>query len=517
MPLPNISLIDFGAIDGKHEFSGTPNHNGNLHDAFFMPRSVSAPNILSGRTYFIRGFRGTGKTSLLRWISYKLQQDGHCGEIVLFKTDMSESKRVELSKMVGILSPPANQVELDSTQMGISQDFKEAWRWFIHKKVCEIILKNDLSQSSDILNKYSKLLGLKDAPWFERAVAGIPRFEAARIKIKKIADFVAAEFNIEIKGGRSDSVPVADVLERLDMYLAQMQLRKPIYICLDEIEVFYHTSEQYRRDLSMARDLMFASASMTEWSRQNGKRIKLYAAIRTEVLDAMGSDGQEVSRLVGDSSAAISWTVEKRSLDHALFHVLRRKIWWSEDLNGVTRSIDPIEHYFPKKINETDLEAYILDNSFYKPRDLVIRLKVAQAQGANDKSFNPSVFIKTEKEYSSSMWEEVVYELSATYTADEVMAVASLFIGEAAYFTRDDLAQRLRMKASSSKPANTILWSKGGVDVLLVKLYRIGAIGNRFKQGNSAIQRWVFRGDPQIDMTRKLALHPAFGKHLSTR
>jgi len=232
-------------------------------------------------------------------------------------------------------------------------------------------------------------------------------------------------------------------------------------------------------------------------------------------MDAMGSDGQELSRLVEDCGVKIAWHHEKRSVKHQLFNIVRRKIWSSEAKVGLDLTQDPVAYYFPAKVGGVDLDAYLLDQSFYKPRDLILRLRLAQDADKSQATFSSANFERTEKQYSAKMWEEVTYELSATYTQDEVRAIEGLFIGQRATFDRNELAQRLRIAASTNRIADGIQWKRGGVDRLLNSLYRIGAIGNVFAEDSVTKQRWVFRGDPHLDSNHRMGLHGAFSAHLS--
>lgn len=512
MPLDQISKIYVGSADGKYEYSANSSPLQRDNDTFVWPKTINEAELMSGRIFLIRGFRGTGKTSLLRWLTGKLKEQGHAGKIVLFKTDLSEARRVEISKAVGI----KDIIELDSRKMGISQDFKEAWRWFLHRTIAEIALNEKVAAEDDNFAKYIKLVGLGEMTWFEKAIAGLPKFESARVRITGMFDFIGSEVEVDTKGARK-SVSAATVVDKLDARLSQLKLSKPLFVCLDELEVFFNTPEQYARDLAMVRDLLFATANLTEFCRQNRQPIRLYAGVRSEVLDALGSSGQEVQRLVSDCGATITWHHEKRGINHPLLQIVRRKIWNSEVAHNVEISRDPITHYFPEKIADFALDEYILDKSFYKPRDLVQRLKCAQSYDPTQGSFTTSAFLNTEKEYSGLLWEEVVYELSATYSPEEISVIESLFIAQEPFFDLFGFSERLRRIASSSRVAQKLLHEKGGANVLLRNLYRMGAVGNSSNSGSIVRQRWVFRGDPHLDLESRMRLHPAFASHLSVR
>ena len=433
------------------------------------------------------------------------------GRFILFKTDITESKKLEISRQA-----EATWVELDPSQMEISQDFKDTWRWFLHRQVGEIIAETHTGKASPALATYLKLLGLGGQSWYEKAFSVFPKLEKARIKIKTMHEWLSAEFEGDFKPGASSSIPASSVTEKLDAYLCRLHFKKPIYICLDELEVFFHTADQYRRDLRMVRDLLFAAAHFNSLCRSRGVKLNCYAGVRTEVLDALGSDGQEVSRLVGDCGTSVTWHNEKRSMDHQLFHMIRRKIWSSEAASKLPLTKDPIAHYFPITVAGKQLDEFLLDQSFYRPRDLIIRLKTAQELHPLSGTFSSAVLSQTEKAYSVKMWEEVAYELSATYSQAEVGAIEGLFIGKKSTFSKADISERLRA-AVTTNPTIAALYYKRGVPTLLDDLYRVGAIGNYFPVEQSAVQRWIFRGDPRLDQEQRMGLHSALFKMFAAR
>ncbi len=168
MPIKRLSDLNLGAIDGKHEYFETSTDVHKYFDTFLLPATVNERSLLAGEKFIGRGFRGTGKTSLLRWVAKKLRDAGAHGEFVLFKSDLSESRRMELSKQAGIKweTGPTDKVE-------IAQDFKEAWQWFLHKKIAEILSQQFPRHSqSPEFRKYLVLLGVGELHGLKKWQAG---------------------------------------------------------------------------------------------------------------------------------------------------------------------------------------------------------------------------------------------------------------------------------------------------------------------------------------------------------
>lgn len=127
------------------------------------------------------------------------------------------------------------------------------------------------------------------------------------------------------------------------------------------------------------------------------------------------------------------------------------------------------------------------------------------------------VLKETETEYSGKLWDEVRYELSATYSDAEVDAIESVISGGASAFELREIEDRFSRAASYSKIVGNLL-QRRSVREILADLYRLGAIGNSFRVGAAGTDirdRWFFRGDPTLLAEKRMVVHRALLKRLS--
>lgn len=516
----NLSLgrLRIGKVDGKHEYL-TPVEERDfiVYDAFMLPEAVQPERMYNGDVFFLEGFRGTGKTSLLRWHAEDRRRAGCLTDFVLFKTDLNESQRLHISKEVGV-----SWADIDSARMEIAQDFKSAWTWFIVHKFGEILKSNPgviLPDSVSVVDRVLRLLGMQDENVFKKAMGFMPRLDGATIKIRADGGFFEAELGANIvKAGGNVETTLHAINMRIIELLSSIKLKNPIFIYFDELEAFYHTPEQHRRDQSMVRDLLFAVDILNVRFHKAGATLNTLAAVRSEVLASMGALGQEVDRLVHDRGFHIAWHYANRSMMHPLMQIIRRKLEASERAEGLSENkTDIFQRYFPKQINGEPIEVFMLDRSFYKPRDVVWRLSLAQKFFATESFFSEKVLIETEREYSGKLWDEVRYELSATYSEMEVNAIEGIFTGGATAFELDDIEAKVGERAKASSVLRQLLERRSVTDILH-DLYRLGAIGNSFRAGttgNIPRSRWAFRGDPSLLPDKRMVLHSALVKRLS--
>jgi hypothetical protein len=506
-----------GKVDGKHEYL-TPfsERERDVFDAFLIPEAVEPDRMHNGDVFFVEGFRGTGKTSLLRWHAEQRRLDGAKTDFVLFKTDLTESQRLHISKEVGI-----SWTDLDPGSMEVSQDFKQAWNWFILHKIGEN-LNGDTnvieSGGEEISAKITRLLGLNDESIFKKAIGFMPRLEGAVVKIRADVGFFEAELGGDFKrNGQTGATTLDAISTRVRSLVSKLRLKIPLFIYFDELEAFYHTPEQHKRDQRMVRDLLFSISSINDDFRRTNTPIHVLAAVRSEVIDAMGSLGQEIDRLVHDRGFHISWHHANRSINHPLMQIIKNKIVASEKSAGIEASSDPIASYFPATVNGRTIDAFLLDQSFYKPRDIVWRLSLAQKLFPNEHKFSVDVLRETESEYSGKLWDEVRYELGATYSDTEVDAIEGVIAGGPSAFEVQGVEELFRRSMAHSTTLSALL-NRRSVREILADLYRLGAIGNSYRTGSTGTQikdRWLFRGDPTLLADKRMVIHPALTKRLS--
>ena len=192
-----LGQLRVGKVDGKHEYL-TPSDEREhmIFDAFLLPDSVDPERMNNRDVCFISGFRGTGKTSLLRWHAEQKRTKGAITDFILFKTDLTEAQRLHISNEVGI-----SWADLDPKNMEISQDFKDSWTWFILHKIGENLKDNPSICGGDkkIPEKIIRLLGLQDESVFRKAIGFLPKLEGAQVKIRADISFFEAELGGDFK------------------------------------------------------------------------------------------------------------------------------------------------------------------------------------------------------------------------------------------------------------------------------------------------------------------------------
>lgn len=499
-----------GKLEGREAYFTTPTLDKGVFDTFLTPDNVNLSRLSNSNNHFILGPRGVGKTSLLRYFSQSKEESGCSVYFVLFKTHFTEPLKVDLSKNVWFDRVASDKFE-------ISQDYKDSWTWFIIRKLSEILINDESIPPSSPL---SKLMGI-GSDWFSTVLGFFPTIRGGNIQISSPTTpigQISADLGFERK---SSPISIRDVNQKAMSLLRGITLNRKIYLLIDELEVFFQNQQQYKRDLWMVRDIVFAVKELNYFFRENNIEIHIVCAVRTEVLYALsGADGQEVERVVEDASEKLSWNFGTKNLHHPLLNIIRKYLKYSESRCGKaphSEENDILLRYFPSIVSNVKLETFLLDNSFYKPRDIVARLNAAREGFPNDTIFSQNVLERSLATYSKSLWREVTYELSANFVKAEIGVIESLFRAKHAMFSYTEFQKRISDFAEYSSSCRDLA-KRLPTEEIVRDLFRLGVIGNEWtERGAGRIHRWSFRGDTELVFERQIVLNRSLWSHFAAR
>lgn len=210
----------------------------------------------------------------------------------------------------------------------------------------------------------------------------------------------------------------------------------------------------------------------------------------------------EINKTVHDFGVSISWEQKGGDIkQHPLLKMLEKRIHFSEQQQGIQESKDIWKTYFTSYIGESHLpiENYILDQTWYKPRDIIRLFTLIQKKYGNKSFFDQSVFQTITKPYSEESWVEFEETLTVKYSDIEVEGIKKSLTGlklpfDVGIFMKHmdgkmDFFEEVEVLRKNRKPAQ-----------ILKDLYEIGIIGN---YGENS--RFSFKGD--IDPLMPLTIH----------
>lgn len=277
-----------------------------------------------------------------------------------------------------------------------------------------------------------------------------------------------------------------------------------IYILVDELELSLKKNKDYQRDITLIRDLIFAIESLNEINRIHKYNVHIIAAIRNEVYKNIISKGMEINKVILDFGVTISWEQKGGNIrNHPLLKMLEKRIHYSEKLAGLDESSDVWEKYFVSTIGDSKLsiENYLLDQTWFKPRDIIRLFSIIQKKHGHKSFFDQEVFDSVKKTYAEESWLEFEEVLTATYSDAEVEGIKKSLTGLSLPFELKDFQYNIEKNKDFFEEVGILAKNKKAPQVLK-DLYDIGVIGN---YGSNP--RFSFKGDTDISPVMPMTIH----------
>lgn len=524
MPYQILQIKDIfvGSIDAKDDVNNSISEN-EFIESFIMPPNFEITEFLGDNKCFIEGYKGTGKTALLHYMSKYAQNNGGLEMFILFKSEYKHSDKSKLENLA------INTVELDKESLKNEIDFEYIWRWVILNKIVQLNIKTN----------YRVFKKNKNWDRFEKVINSFINDKNSR------SFFDILPFKINKIGGIGYSVQVGDpeIVHSLGLQdiefdnkeKAQIEFTKLLgkamelfskldihdknsYIFIDELEAFYEESEVFKRDLRMIRDLILTVKYFNDLFIELGYRnLKIICAVRTEVLESIKKHvaAKEINKAIYSFRKELKWNYSNtNAYQHPIIQIWLKRIKMAEKKYNQADLSDAeiMNKWFAKKIDSNEIIPYILDNSWHKPRDVVRFLQAASNGSPNSTKYEQSVFSQLRKEYSKESWKEIFEELNIIYTPAQIELIRDFLMCYKRYFTFKDA--KIRAENLAEQTNNTFLIDN--LNNILKDLYRVGCIGNMTV--DKRYYRWQHKGDDTLvidDTKLYMIVHSGLWSELS--
>lgn len=516
--MKSIKLKDLylGKIDAKNELlTNTDSEKKRFVDNFLLPPNINLDKFTSGDTYFITGLKGIGKTALLRYISIITEKNENTyNSFVLFKSQFTEDDRKDFSKAGRTTLVNENTDDFEGS------DYENVWSWFLHRHIVETIETNNLYlfECDHNWEKYKSCVlapNVGSDKWGFKNL--FPKLRKGSVEISS-----SPKLGIEFDwvDDNKTRVKFSSIVKQAEnLFLKMYNGNDILNIYIDELEINLGNQKKYKRDILLIRDLIIAIERLNSICKVKKFNIRTLASIRSEVLTSVSSLGKEINKIISDFGTHINWSIKLDDQDdHPLVEIIIKKIVTSERNHNIESESDSKiiwDKYFQKSIHKQSSKKYILDQTWYRPRDIVRLLNIANDQFPNRDQFSQHVFDTIKKQYSTDSWTEITEELIARYTIEEILAIKTLLYGFQHKFSFKEISKRLS-EFAELYPEVKSLENKFKISTILTDLYRIGVIGNILHDRRNQIKlRFSFRGDDQVLLDKEFTIHNALKHYFS--
>lgn len=493
--------------DGLEEFIKT----------FVVPSNFDIERLVDKNDCFITGYKGTGKTALLFYLDdYIRNKDSSaCSSFIFFKEEFTDAKKTELEYMSHrILS----SISINDTTMVSISDFEYIWRWLFFKR---IISDNDdfnggLFVDDKNWNNFCKLMSRIKAPSNIRKTIIPPKIKLS-IPCKDPMSQVEInpEIEVDFQNNKSDTAYnqfIATIDEAEQMFANVERTDVPYYIFVDELEAYYGSLDIFKRDLCLIRDLIFTVKRINGLFKGISDNTKIICSVRIEIIKSISRFivTKEMNKVISGFEVPLIWDYNNTtSFYHPIMQILIKRIAICETNIDKMDLKEIYNKWFPEQIHMIEPSNYILNNSWFKPRDIVRLITSAQNSiESNSECFSQAVFNACQKKYSLDSLAEICEEMRALYTSEDIDVIISCFTGFRTIFSISQLKERI-----DSLYSNTILSKK--FSEVIEDLYRLGFLGNYLPA--SQTYRWQHKGDDHVILSDewRLMIHHALQSALS--
>lgn len=506
-----IKLKDLyvGKIDGYNEFLEYGQEV--CKSLFFEYPSFDLEKILDGSIYYICGDKGTGKTMLLKYVESKVVENisQNSTEFIRFKKDVDEDQRNQI-KRAGIPQAPFEEVIESEIPLDNTIDCMLAWQVYLIKVIIKRLKQTEYGVFDTTDSHWTKLCNIIKAVYDDAEETSfvkriMPKIKRGNIEIN--ADKYG-KLNLELEwlDEKKNSASFNSVAKKIiDIYSSLSGVENKIYIFVDELELSLKQTKKYERDITLIRDLIFAVQYMNEIAKQKCFNVYIIAAIRNEVYKNVKSKGLEINKSIHDFGVQINWMQKGGNIkNHPLLKMLELRFQYSEKKAGISISSDIWSEYFLQTVGSAavPIHNYILDQTWYRPRDIVRFFSVIQSMCGDKKYIDQETFDIIKQRYSEESWIEFEEVLTAKYSDREVEGIKQALTGLRLPFASSDFIAQINGKADTFEEVETLKNSNKKPNQILRDLYDIGVIGNY-----GSLPRFSFKGDADIDPMMPLTFH----------
>ena len=471
--------------------------------AFFSYERYEIDSFINGSSYYICGEKGTGKTTLLRYLQCRLSEDPATLLVpIRFKSDFdSEDKKA-------LVRASANVKESTAEGWDEFKDDTDAvivWQVYILNKffsTCAECGEYSFFEESRELDEINQLLKAVYPDYKNKIV---PKLKRGQLNLNaNILKMLDAELQLEIGlESTSNSISFNRIAKTIMHKFAALQYKSnKAYIIFDELELSVRSHKEHQRDIKLVRDLIIAIDRLNEICKINNYDIHIIGSVRTEVIKSVHSAGYEINKSIEDYGVTISWYQKGGNYeDNKLLKLIENKIIACEEMHGITEHGDIWRKYFPDKINGIQTKKYILNYSWMHPRDIVRLMNCVLRQHNNEKKFTQEMFDRAMKSYSSASWGEITEGLSLKYSAEDILLIKRILTNIEVPFTFQALSIRLGELADIDTKYSEFR-NRHSLNDVLDDLFDFGVIGNTG-------QRMIFKfmEDDDLAITEDLMIH----------
>ncbi len=455
-------------------------------------------SFLCGEKYIIYGQKGTGKTSVLRYLE-SCSRKQYATEFLIFRKSFLQDIDIQ---------------DFAKTPLLVDEDEIKRFKHFHHaikrllvllcisktlgareevteNEVNDHVLRNLIKSVADSTVGDVIRFGLD-------SIASI--FSSLKIDLRKSTDE-----KLLIEGGRLIKRGNDDLLK---FFIRKAKAEKQcIRIYLDEIHFAYRTEDSLQQDAILVRDTILATQALNDRFAEEKLDVIIYLAVRSEYLDHPIIATADINHAVESVGFDLIWSHFPMNKSHPLFDIAFKRF-----KDGMDRALSR-NQFFSVYMTNTDPRLF-LERTWSKPRDFIRFFKCAKTMYPHRSRLNLDQSNAVWRLYAQESWKEIKSSASpflpptALAHFEEVFSkiVPNIFDGSVKYNVRSfgKLFERTYRLAKGN------LDNFYSFDHFMRLLYTLGIFSTRRRDAREQdIFHSYHRGNRNYHANGEVIVHPA--------
>jgi len=471
--------LHFGKRDAIEETESSLESLDFFISSFYILPDIDTADYVSGEKCFIRGRKGTGKSALLQYIAqHSLNPETEGYRLILF-TRIPGTEKTKLIRGTHVVDQPGLPTD--------ALDVSYAWQLFIHRELALLLQdRPELVVASESLKQYIQ----NSSSIFERGGAGTAQVKSFFSRIAQGSFEIPAIFRLGLQlnpSSQSDTgrIELSKLVQNRDKLLTSIELRPKarLFLLLDELNPSSDSPDLQAKDYILIRELVIAVYEFNRTLRKKLKgTVRVLCAVRSEVMQLVDTSGAEIGKKLRGNGDEITW--RRRNPNDAfekapIIRLVKEKIKAAEKrkFNRARRDEEIWSTYFAEKIFRLDPQRYIYQNTWARPRDLVLLLQMAADKSKTAEKFSERVFDRVQHDTQDEFWGERVEEMRLSYTKAEIGAIERCLTNFLREFSVGQFEQHARTLSGMDKEVKALI-EKHDIQPILQHLYAAGVLGN---------------------------------------
>ncbi|OEE38676.1 P-loop ATPase, Sll1717 family [Vibrio anguillarum] len=470
-----------GQNDGKKEAIYKDNF-----EEFFINENSILDQVQRKEKFLVLGRKGSGKTFLAHYMKKISTRNDS------WNCDIRSYKDFKFQELVHL-----------QTEDVKPNEYYEIWRWMLLLDLSRSILKDTKMKKNEFRDKIES--------FFEENYKSID-IDSKRIieitKANKIRGSVFRSFLETNFGDKIETGSYLDYIEALEYSVIQaLKNTETMHsIIYDELDDRFRNDDYYKNSIL---SLIKASDNLNLKLIENGIEAKAIILLRTDIFSILNDpDLNKIKRI---NAIVIEWG-DKIQKSSPLIKMIITKAKKSSPLLGAASDHAVFDLLFPDNVNKIPTEKFLLERTFFRPRDLITFLNSIIEKHPSHNSFKWQTLSDARSDYSEYLLDEVRNEMSGHIPDIEIEESLKLIKNfNQHYFYFKDIVKYYE--------DNKFHYKNIKVEQSLIYLYKFSVLGNTWKnnaKGGRNYQSWSHReNNSDLDFSKRMVVHIGLREALS--